>query len=64
METSFDLNEMNDQIQRLKAAAENLGRMGDQFPALSRNISRIQAGIKMLELNISDVVSLDPSDPI
>jgi len=64
METSFDLNEMNDQIQRLKAAAEILDRMGDQFPALSRNISRIQAGIKMLELNISDVVSLDPSDPI
>jgi len=63
METSFDLNEMNDQIQRLKAAAENLDRMGDQFPALSRNISRIQAGIKMLELNISDIVSLDPPDP-
>jgi hypothetical protein len=36
-----------------------LNRLGDNFPALARNSVRILASIKMLEINISDLVELD-----
>lgn len=32
--------------------------MAGQFPALERNTSRILASTKMLELNVSDLLSL------
>ena len=38
-----------------KKAAES---MADEFPALSRNLSRILSSLKMLELNISDILDL------
>ncbi len=58
-----DLKNLADEIQRLKSAADNLNQMADDFPALNRNLVRILAGIKMLELNISDVVALEKTDP-
>jgi hypothetical protein len=33
--------------------------MGGNFPAIARNAVRIQACVKMLELNISDYVTLE-----
>jgi hypothetical protein len=36
--------------------------MGANFPALARNTVRILAGIKMLEINISDIVDLEDGD--
>jgi hypothetical protein len=32
--------------------------MGEDFPALARNIARILASVKMLEINVSDLVDL------
>ena len=55
----IDLKEINTKIQMMKKTAEELARAGEDFPAIARNIVRISAGIKMLEINISDVVELE-----
>ena len=55
----FDLNEINSKIQMMKRTAEELAQAGENFPAIARNIVRISAGIKMLEINISDLVELE-----
>ena len=58
----FDLNEIDAKIQMMKRTAEELAQAGKNFPAIARNIVRISAGIKMLEINISDVVELEQPD--
>ena len=58
----FDLNEINSKIQMMKRTAEELAEAGENFPAIARNIVRISAGIKMLEINNSDVVELETPD--
>ena len=58
----FDLNEIDSKIQTMKKTAEELARAGENFPAIARNIVRISAGIRMLEINISDVVDLEKPD--
>ena len=59
MNAQNDIKKIYDKIRVLKRAAEDLNRMGDNFPALARNSTRILASIKMLELNVSDLVELD-----
>ena len=58
----IDLNEINAKIQMMKKTAEELARAGEDFPAIARNIVRISAGIKMLEINITDVVEIEKPD--
>ncbi len=58
----FDLDEIDTKIRLMKRTAEELARAGENFPAIARNIVRISAGIKMLEINISDVVELEKLD--
>ena len=58
----IDINEIDAKIQIMKITAAELARAGEDFPAIARNIVRISAGIKMLEINISDVVELEKSD--
>ena len=58
MVQQIDLNEINPKIQLLKKTAEELCRIGEDFPALARNTVRILASIKMLEINVSDLVDL------
>jgi hypothetical protein len=58
----FDLTEIDTKIQAMKKTAEELAQAGEDFPAIARNIVRISAGIRMLEINISDVVDLDKPD--
>ena len=59
MNPRIDLNAINDKIQSMKKAAEELNRIGEDFPALARNTVRILASLKMLEINVSDLVELD-----
>lgn len=59
MKAQKDLKKIDDKIRILKRTAAELNRMGKDFPALARNSTRILASIKMLELNVSDVVELD-----
>lgn len=58
MAKNIDLKELDSKIQSIKKTAEELRQMGEDFPALYRNISRVLASIKMLELNISDVATI------
>ena len=59
MNSPNDIKKMYEKIQVMKSTAEELNRMGENFPALARNSVRILASIKMLEINISDLVELD-----
>jgi len=54
-----DLKEIDTKIRSLKKTAHELNQMSDHFPALARNTSRILASIRMLEINITDIVGLD-----
>jgi hypothetical protein len=58
MEKEIDLKDLDCKIQSMKRTAEELKTMGEDFPALYRNISRVLASIKMLELNISDLAGV------
>ena len=58
MAQQIDLHEINDKIQLLKKTAEDLNRFGEDFPAIARNTVRILASVKMLEINVSDLVEL------
>jgi chaperonin cofactor prefoldin len=53
-----DLKELDSRIQSIKKTAEELKQMGEDFPALYRNVSRLLASVKMLELNVSDVAGV------
>jgi len=53
-----DLKAMDDSIQSMKKSAEELKQMVNGFPALEKNASRILASIKMLEINLSDLMDL------
>jgi aspartate/glutamate racemase len=59
MVQQIDLHEINDKIQLLKKTAEELNRIGEDFPAIARNTVRILASVKMLEINISDLIELE-----
>lgn len=59
MESKIDIHAAADEVRRIKSAVETLHGMGAHFPAIARNAVRIQACVKMLELNISDYVLLE-----
>ena len=59
MNPRIDLNKINAKIQLMKKTAEELNQIGENFPALARNTVRILASVKMLEINVSDLVELD-----
>ena len=48
--------ELKHQIIHLKAAAEALAASGHDIPAVQRNVSRVLASVKMLELNVVDAL--------
>ncbi|MCF6248611.1 MAG: hypothetical protein L3J69_14825 [Desulfobacula sp.] len=54
-----DIQTMNDKILKIKTLLEELDSDADFFPALSRNSKRALASIKMLELNICDIISFN-----
>lgn len=58
MEAQIDTEKINAKIGLMKQTAEELKEMGENFPALARNTIRILASIKMLEINISDIIDL------
>lgn len=51
-----DLLGIDNRIQALKKTAQELIGLGSELPFLHRNVSRILATIKMLELNLSDIL--------
>ena len=59
MGRQVDLNEINAKIQLMKKTAAELNQIGEDFPAIARNTVRILASVKMLEINVSDLVDLN-----
>lgn len=59
MDQPIDLYEIDTKIQLMNKTAQELNRLGDQFPALARNTARILASLKMLEINVSDLLHLE-----
>ena len=54
----MDVNELDQKISRLRTAAEDLQRSGAGVPCIERNVTRLLACVKMMELGISDVAEL------
>jgi hypothetical protein len=53
------LRDMARRIAAIRHAAQELKQMaGDSFPAVEKNADRILASVKMLELNVTDVIEL------
>jgi archaellum component FlaC len=55
MVESYQLKEMAEKIQAIKEAATELQNISDGIQAVKRNVDRILASVKMLEINISDI---------
>jgi hypothetical protein len=54
----YDISDMAKRISLLKKEALELKEKAESIPAVECNIDRILASIKMLEINISDIVGL------
>lgn len=59
MAQKIDLKRIDEKIQLLKKTTEELNQLCQDFPAVARNTVRILASVKMLEINVSDLVELD-----
>jgi hypothetical protein len=59
MGSQIDLKKLDTKIQLLKKTTEELNQLCQDFPAIARNTVRILASVKMLEINVSDLVELD-----
>ena len=56
MTQKIDLDKINEKIKLMKKTAQELNQMGESFPAIARNTVRILASVKMLEINVSDLI--------
>ena len=58
MAEEFDIKTMADIVGSLRRDTEKLREIGAGMPTVEKNAERILAGIKMLEININDVVDI------
>ena len=54
----YKVEDMAQKIAALKQTADELKRISGGIQAVDRNVDRILASIKMLEINISDLVGI------
>jgi len=54
MTQEYDIKGMADKIKSLRQYAEELKGMSGGIQAVDRNVDRILANVKMLEINITD----------
>ncbi len=54
MDTRYDINAMDEKIRLIRKTAEELMSIGGGIEAVKKNLVRLLASTKMLELNISD----------
>jgi hypothetical protein len=55
---SYQLKDMTEKIQAIKEAATELKNISGGIQAVERNVDRILASVKMLEINISDILGI------
>jgi len=58
MAEEYNVNEMVEKIQAIKETATELKNISGGIQAVDRNVDRILASVKMLEINISDIVDI------
>ena len=58
MMNEYNLSGMVEKINLLKKAATELKELSDDFPAVERNVARILADVRVLELDVVDVVDI------
>jgi len=56
--TRAKLKQMDARIKKIKKAALELKEFSGGIQAVDRNASRILASVKMLEINVSDIIDL------
>ena len=54
----MNVNELDQKISRLREAAEDLQQSGTGIQCIERNVIRLLACVKMMELGISDVADI------
>ena len=54
----YEVKDIAKQIELIKRETIKLGEMSGGIQCIDRNIERIMASIKMLEINISDLVDM------
>ncbi len=55
MATDYNIKEIDARIKEIRKTAEELQELGGHIEAVQKNLVRILASTKMLEINISDV---------
>ena len=58
MAQEYDIEGITDKIQALKQTAIELKTMSGGIQAIDRNVDRILASIRVLELNIAEVANI------
>jgi len=58
MQPSIDMDNLNLNIRSARKAVEELKRLGEDFPSVARNAERMLASLKMLAINVCDL--MDP----
>ena len=56
--TRREIKKLDTRIQSIKKTAQELKALSNRIPAIDCNTARILASVKMLEINISDVIDL------
>ncbi|MBU1741330.1 MAG: hypothetical protein KKC37_07270 [Proteobacteria bacterium] len=57
------LKSLDREVARIESAARRLIELGDDFPAVTKNASRILANVKMLRINVGDYLAVVADDP-
>jgi hypothetical protein len=55
-----DLKKLDTRIKVIRRAAQELKKFSGGVQAVERNADRILASVKMLEINISDLLEINP----
>ena len=58
MGQEYNIKGMAEKIQAIKEAATELKHISGNIQAVDRNVDRILASVKMLEINISDIANI------
>ena len=58
MVEEYNVKEMAEKVQAIKEAATELQAISRGIQAVDRNVDRILASVRMLEINISDIVDV------
>ena len=53
-----ELKKLDTRIKAIKKAAQELKELSRTIPAVDRNVVRILASVKMLEINVTDILDL------